>query len=106
MNKEESLALFKQGKDAWNAWAEEMLAQRKALEGAVACNLAPSFSAISTPACSPPSTPNPPRRWPTTSSPHPTPAPRPRCSWTGWWGWGEEVGVESDLTPPRDDPKF
>lgn len=32
MNKEESLALFAQGKDAWNAWAAEMLEKRKALE--------------------------------------------------------------------------
>ena len=34
MTPEETLALFKQGKDAWNAWAEEMLAKRKALEEA------------------------------------------------------------------------
>lgn len=34
MNKEETWALFKQGKDAWNAWADRMLAKRKALEEA------------------------------------------------------------------------
>ncbi|WP_168173405.1 MULTISPECIES: pentapeptide repeat-containing protein [unclassified Thalassospira] len=32
MNQEETLALWKQGKEAWNAWAEKMLAERKALE--------------------------------------------------------------------------
>ena len=32
MNKEESLALYKEGRKAWNAWAEEMLAQRTKLE--------------------------------------------------------------------------
>lgn len=32
MNKEETLALFAQGRDAWNAWAEEMLARRAELE--------------------------------------------------------------------------
>jgi len=32
MNQEETLALWKQGKEAWNAWAEKMLANRKALE--------------------------------------------------------------------------
>jgi len=31
LNKEETLALYKQGKDAWNAWAKELLAQRQAL---------------------------------------------------------------------------
>lgn len=34
MNKEESLALFAQGRDAWNAWAAEILAEREALEAA------------------------------------------------------------------------
>lgn len=32
MNKEESLALYAQGKAAWNAWAKDMLAQRQALQ--------------------------------------------------------------------------
>lgn len=32
MNKAETLALFAQGKQAWNEWAEEMRAKRKALE--------------------------------------------------------------------------
>jgi hypothetical protein len=32
MTRDETIALFLKGKDAWNAWAEEMLAQRKALE--------------------------------------------------------------------------
>ncbi|MCG8511141.1 MAG: pentapeptide repeat-containing protein [Rhodospirillales bacterium] len=32
MNKEESLALYEQGRDAWNAWAEKMLAERAELE--------------------------------------------------------------------------
>ena len=32
MNQEDTIARFKQGKDAWNAWAEEMLAERKAME--------------------------------------------------------------------------
>ncbi|NIY74550.1 hypothetical protein HED22_02730 [Thalassospira sp. HF15] len=32
MNQEETLALWQQGKEAWNAWAEKMLAERKALE--------------------------------------------------------------------------
>lgn len=32
MNKADTLALFAQGKEAWNAWAERMLAERKALE--------------------------------------------------------------------------
>ena len=32
MNKEETWELFLKGKDAWNAWAEEMLAKRKQLE--------------------------------------------------------------------------
>ena len=31
MNKEESLALYKKGREAWNAWAREMLAQREKL---------------------------------------------------------------------------
>ncbi|RVU37963.1 hypothetical protein EOI86_01260 [Hwanghaeella grinnelliae] len=36
MNREETWGLFKQGKEAWNAWADEMLTQRKAFaeEGA------------------------------------------------------------------------
>lgn len=34
MNKEESLALFAKGKDAWNEWAARMLEERKALETA------------------------------------------------------------------------
>jgi hypothetical protein len=32
MNKGETLALFAQGKNVWNAWAEQKLAERKALE--------------------------------------------------------------------------
>ena len=32
MNKEESLKLFEQGPNAWNAWAEERLAERRKLE--------------------------------------------------------------------------
>lgn len=32
MNQEETLKLWKQGKEAWNAWAEDMLEERKALE--------------------------------------------------------------------------
>ena len=32
MNKQESLKLFSQGRDAWNAWAEERLAERRTLE--------------------------------------------------------------------------
>ena len=34
MNKEEALALWRQGKDAWNAWAKDMLDQRAAMEQA------------------------------------------------------------------------
>jgi hypothetical protein len=34
MTRDESIALFLQGKDAWNAWAKQMLAERKALENA------------------------------------------------------------------------
>ena len=34
MNREETWELFKQGKDAWNTWAEDMLAKRQALEEA------------------------------------------------------------------------
>jgi hypothetical protein len=34
VNKEETLALYEQGRDAWNAWAEKMLADRTALEAA------------------------------------------------------------------------
>lgn len=32
MNQEETLALWEQGKEAWNAWAEKMLTERKALK--------------------------------------------------------------------------
>ena len=32
VNKEESLALYAEGRDAWNEWAEAMLAERQALE--------------------------------------------------------------------------
>jgi len=32
VNRNETWALFKQGKDAWNAWAKDMLAKRKVLE--------------------------------------------------------------------------
>jgi hypothetical protein len=32
MDREESIALFLQGRDKWNAWAEKMLSERKALE--------------------------------------------------------------------------
>jgi len=34
MNKQESLALYAHGKEAWNAWAEDMLARRQALQDA------------------------------------------------------------------------
>ena len=34
MNKKESLALFRQGRAAWNTWAEERLAERRKLEEA------------------------------------------------------------------------
>jgi uncharacterized protein YjbI with pentapeptide repeats len=34
MNRDETVALFLQGREAWNAWAERMLAERKALEEA------------------------------------------------------------------------
>jgi hypothetical protein len=34
VNKEESLALYQQGRDAWNQWAADMQAQRAALEAA------------------------------------------------------------------------
>ncbi len=34
MNREETLALYAQGRDAWNAWAAERLAERKRLEEA------------------------------------------------------------------------
>ena len=34
MNKEETLALWRQGRDAWNAWAKEMLDRRAAMEEA------------------------------------------------------------------------
>jgi uncharacterized protein YjbI with pentapeptide repeats len=32
MDRDETVALFLQGKEAWNAWAEQMLAERKAME--------------------------------------------------------------------------
>jgi hypothetical protein len=32
MTRDETIALFMQGKEAWNAWAEKMLAERKAME--------------------------------------------------------------------------
>lgn len=32
MNKEETLALWQKGKDAWNAWAHQMLARRAEME--------------------------------------------------------------------------
>ena len=32
MDRDETVALFLQGREAWNAWAEKMLAERKALE--------------------------------------------------------------------------
>ena len=32
MNKEESLALYEKGMEAWNAWANDMLAKKAALE--------------------------------------------------------------------------
>jgi hypothetical protein len=34
MTRDESIALWQQGKDAWNAWAEAQLAEKKALEAA------------------------------------------------------------------------
>ncbi len=34
MTRDETVALFLQGREAWNAWAEKMLAERKALEDA------------------------------------------------------------------------
>jgi len=34
MNRDETVALFLQGREAWNVWAETMLAERKALEDA------------------------------------------------------------------------
>jgi hypothetical protein len=34
MTRDETAALFLQGKEAWNAWAEKMLAERKAIESA------------------------------------------------------------------------
>lgn len=34
MNKQESLALLAQGRDAWNAWAKGLLAERARLEEA------------------------------------------------------------------------
>ena len=34
MNQEQSIALWRQGKDAWNAWAEDMLRQKAELEKA------------------------------------------------------------------------
>jgi hypothetical protein len=46
MTRDETIALFLKGKDAWNAWAEDMLAQRKALEdsGAVAVESRPIWT--------------------------------------------------------------
>ncbi len=32
MNREETIALFLRGRDAWNAWAEKMPGERQALE--------------------------------------------------------------------------
>src|SRR6516165_9103272 len=32
MNRDETVALFLQGREAWNAWAEKMLVERKAME--------------------------------------------------------------------------
>jgi hypothetical protein len=32
MNRDETVALFLQGQEAWKAWAEKMLAERKAME--------------------------------------------------------------------------
>jgi hypothetical protein len=32
MNRDERVALFLQGREAWNAWAEKMLAEKKAME--------------------------------------------------------------------------
>jgi hypothetical protein len=32
MNRDQTVALFLQGKEAWNAWAEKMLAERRAME--------------------------------------------------------------------------
>lgn len=34
MNKDETLALYAQGKDAWNAWAKDMLDRRAEMEKA------------------------------------------------------------------------
>ncbi len=34
MDRDGTVALFLQGREAWNAWAEKMLAERKALEEA------------------------------------------------------------------------
>jgi hypothetical protein len=34
MTRDETVALLLQGREAWNAWAEKMLAERKALESA------------------------------------------------------------------------
>ncbi|MFY9641037.1 MAG: hypothetical protein WA384_07620 [Rhodomicrobium sp.] len=34
MDRDETVALFLQGREAWNAWARKMLAGRKALETA------------------------------------------------------------------------
>ena len=32
MDRDQTIALFSQGRDAWNAWAEDRLAARKVLE--------------------------------------------------------------------------
>ena len=45
MNQEETLALHARGPDAWNTWAEEMLAERKALDGAEETSDAPERTA-------------------------------------------------------------
>jgi hypothetical protein len=34
MNRENTVALFLRGREAWNAWAEKMLCERKAMEAA------------------------------------------------------------------------
>ncbi len=44
MTRDETIALFLKGKDAWNAWAEDMLAQRKALEDSGQWQISPGNS--------------------------------------------------------------
>lgn len=34
MDQQQTLALFAQGREAWNAWAQGLLAKRKAMEAA------------------------------------------------------------------------